>query len=356
MQDGSSHEHEGADKLPHFPCYPSDLLASCSAMSAAEFGAYFRLLCHCWMSGGLPAKRDDELRRMAGAERDEWPALWEAIAPRFTLADGRYTQRRMEAERAKAVALVERRRAGGKLTAAKRWAKPEAQEQTPPTPPAPQSDSSANSSATSPASSPAVASRARAREKIDTLEVGDRESEGKGTVEPAAAAPPTPPRKTSGRKRPSTALPDDFDLTQTRRGLILKHLPGADAAAVIEHFRAHHKAKDSRFSDWDQALLTWVLRDKESGRYPRTGQAQQRTNGGSGFGYQQQPAPKTDPWQTDSGRALLTEGKRRGFRPPHPVETPAGYRTAMRNAELESGRTPRTLDLGAALPKGMPKI
>ena len=67
---------------------------------------------------------------------------------------------------------------------------------------------------------------------------------------------------TKSRKRPSTPLPDSWEPSPsniayaTANGIDIEHQAG--------QFRAHHLAKDSRFSNWDQAFRTWL---GNSGRF-----------------------------------------------------------------------------------------
>jgi pyruvate/2-oxoglutarate dehydrogenase complex dihydrolipoamide acyltransferase (E2) component len=61
---------------------------------------------------------------------------------------------------------------------------------------------------------------------------------------------------TTSRKRSSTPLPDDFEPNDTNRRLAAER--GLDLAAVVEHWRDYHLAKDSRFVDWHRALNTWL--------------------------------------------------------------------------------------------------
>lgn len=70
----------------------------------------------------------------------------------------------------------------------------------------------------------------------------------------------------SGRKRPSTSLPDDFEANETNRRLADER--GLDVAAVVAAFCDHHASKDSRFVDWQRALSTWIRREKAAGQLP----------------------------------------------------------------------------------------
>lgn len=94
------------------PLYPADVLASCSDMSPAQFGAYMRLLCYAWQSGGVPNDMEAACRIAGGCT----PADWAVVRKRLVVLDEgtsaeRLSQPRLEAERAKAEGLREKRQA-----------------------------------------------------------------------------------------------------------------------------------------------------------------------------------------------------------------------------------------------------
>lgn len=94
------------------PLYPADVLASCSDMSPAQFGAYMRLLCYAWQSGGVPNDMESACRIAGGCT----PADWAVVRRRLVVLDEgtsaeRLSQTRLEAERTKAEVLREKRQA-----------------------------------------------------------------------------------------------------------------------------------------------------------------------------------------------------------------------------------------------------
>lgn len=92
-----------------------------ATMSNVALGVYFRLLCIEWNEGPLPAEHD-ALAKMTHTPKRELEKIWPEIAPLFVeTIDGRLMQRRLERERAEAEEQHERRSAGRKMTAAKRW-------------------------------------------------------------------------------------------------------------------------------------------------------------------------------------------------------------------------------------------
>lgn len=83
------------------PLYTGDILASCADMSPAQFGAYMRLLCYAWHSGGLPNDMEACCRIAGGCT----PADWSVVRKRLVVLDEgtsqeRLSQVRLEAERA----------------------------------------------------------------------------------------------------------------------------------------------------------------------------------------------------------------------------------------------------------------
>lgn len=90
------------ERPPAFQFYPRDWLADAAviAMPCAARGAYINLLAACWIEGSLPVD-PVALRRIAGAEIEEWKAIAESVLSRFSVSDGRLRHGRLEAERQK---------------------------------------------------------------------------------------------------------------------------------------------------------------------------------------------------------------------------------------------------------------
>lgn len=78
---------------PAFQCYPDDLLAGTSEMTAEEFGVYWRLLCHSWNKDGLP-NDDQRLALMAG--QCSGSAVAYAKTKFYVAEDGRLRNARQE--------------------------------------------------------------------------------------------------------------------------------------------------------------------------------------------------------------------------------------------------------------------
>ncbi|MGV3485385.1 MAG: DUF1376 domain-containing protein [Planctomycetaceae bacterium] len=100
---------------PSFNLYPGDLIKSCVDMSAAEFGAYMRLLCYQWEHGAIPGQTD-KLARICGMDRAEFLIAWSSIKDRFTDLDGGNlkVQSRLSQQRQKDIEVWEARRIGGR--------------------------------------------------------------------------------------------------------------------------------------------------------------------------------------------------------------------------------------------------
>ena len=109
--------------LPWIKLWVADFITDSrvAMMSNAALGLYLRLLFVEWNEGPFSADHS-VLARITHTSFREFAKLWPEIAPLFTqTADGRLMQRRLERERADAEEQHEHRKAGGKMTAIKRW-------------------------------------------------------------------------------------------------------------------------------------------------------------------------------------------------------------------------------------------
>ena len=98
-------------KSPAFQFYPDDFIGGTVGMTAAEVGAYIRLLCFAWGNGFIPSD-SCALKRVAGI------TVSESVLSKFT--DGKNP--RMEEERNKQAVWRDKSRIGGLHSAAKRAA------------------------------------------------------------------------------------------------------------------------------------------------------------------------------------------------------------------------------------------
>lgn len=91
-----------AEKAPAFQFYPKDFMTDGNVvrMTLQERGAYITLLCLCWTDLSLPADMGS-LARSCGVSTTAFTRLWPALAPCFTVTEGRLMQPRIERERQK---------------------------------------------------------------------------------------------------------------------------------------------------------------------------------------------------------------------------------------------------------------
>ena len=98
---------DGNGKLPYFAFYPKDFCfdSKVEAMTTLQVGAYMLLLCKAWHetpSGTLPCD-DALLAKYARMKSREWLKNKDAVLQAFCFGeDGRWHQKRMEGEYAKA--------------------------------------------------------------------------------------------------------------------------------------------------------------------------------------------------------------------------------------------------------------
>jgi len=90
-------------ELPFFKCYPADLISSSSVMmmSNEAFGIYIKLLCHEWMSGGIPCDLN-RMARLVAASSAEMSKRWPEMQDCFYLENNVYRNLRLEEERERA--------------------------------------------------------------------------------------------------------------------------------------------------------------------------------------------------------------------------------------------------------------
>jgi uncharacterized protein YdaU (DUF1376 family) len=99
--------------------HAGDTLKEISGRPLPEIGAQFLLLLRFWINGGSLPSDSERLRRLAGADRDEWPAIWAQLSPLWaTSEDGQsvvHAGLAVQVGRARAAKLkaIERGRAGG---------------------------------------------------------------------------------------------------------------------------------------------------------------------------------------------------------------------------------------------------
>ena len=112
------------ERAPAFQLYASDWLSSLTTrtMTLEERGAYVDLLCHAWLSGGIPAD-DQDIARLLGGGLRTWKRLKVRIDPCFSVVDGAKRRNpKQEEVRAARQSFRDRGARGGKQAASKRVA------------------------------------------------------------------------------------------------------------------------------------------------------------------------------------------------------------------------------------------
>ena len=101
------------------PWYAESFYGSTRTWPFIARAVYRELLDTQWMVGGLPPD-EDSLRAALGVTAKEWRAAWPFIAPKFKAGDdGLLRNPRLEAHRAIAIELSEKRRGAANA----RWGK-----------------------------------------------------------------------------------------------------------------------------------------------------------------------------------------------------------------------------------------
>lgn len=104
------------------PLYIGDYLADTSRLSTEQHGAYLLILMDYWRNGP-PLDEDEELASITKLSAAQWRKHAAKIRALFTPEGGRLTQKRANAERAKAGLVSAERSVAGKKGAEARWGK-----------------------------------------------------------------------------------------------------------------------------------------------------------------------------------------------------------------------------------------
>lgn len=106
--------------LHYMKLHTGDWLRDTQHLDATATGAYLLLVMHCFTHGSLPLD-ENELRRIARCTLHDWRKNVELFLPLFFRSEHGYCHKRIDAERAHAKDLYEKRKSLGKQGAAKRW-------------------------------------------------------------------------------------------------------------------------------------------------------------------------------------------------------------------------------------------
>lgn len=106
---------------PAFDFYPERWTHGTRHMTKTERCDYLDLLCHQWTENGLPDDLDMLSRLLGYKKTSQIPEL---VLEKFPVAeDGRRRNRRLEDERTKQIARIDKKRFGAQITNEKRWGK-----------------------------------------------------------------------------------------------------------------------------------------------------------------------------------------------------------------------------------------
>lgn len=115
-------------KYPAYQHYAKDFLSGTADMTCAEVGAYIRLLDQAWDQSPVATLPNDDakLRRLAGADPEEWGMFKDAVLAKFIKSErfpGRLLNQRLRAYYEELQEHHEERSERGKAGAAARWGK-----------------------------------------------------------------------------------------------------------------------------------------------------------------------------------------------------------------------------------------
>lgn len=103
----------------YLPLFAGDYLADTLNFSVEEHGAYLLALIHQWNAGPF---EEDELRLVLRFQRKKFAKIFAKLSPKLTQTkDGKWYSKRLEAERAKALKISEKRSKAGKRGAESKW-------------------------------------------------------------------------------------------------------------------------------------------------------------------------------------------------------------------------------------------
>lgn len=104
------------------PLYVADYLADTSRLTTEQHGAYMLIIMDYWRNGP-PPDDDGVLASISRLSPAAWRKHKSTIAGFFTVIDGKLTQKRIDAERQKAIGISDKRTEAATKGAAKRWGK-----------------------------------------------------------------------------------------------------------------------------------------------------------------------------------------------------------------------------------------
>ena len=112
-------------KSPSFPCYVNNILGSgrIAAMSNADFGAYWMLLCRAWNEDDCGLPDDDEILAAWSRCNGDWVNRKDKIMKCFHLKGDRWFNDRLLSCKREAEEYKKACSEAGKIGNARRWGK-----------------------------------------------------------------------------------------------------------------------------------------------------------------------------------------------------------------------------------------
>ncbi len=226
-------------KKPWFPLYSADFDTDTRAWTIAEIGLYMRLLNHQWINGGLP-NDDRELRRIAGADPDEWKEAWPQVKKKFKLnGAGLLCNQRLESERKGVERRYKQAVKAGKASGVARRQRADNK------------------------SEPANSSHSVADPLADPFPIGSNQSQSHSHKEPPAASRPTPLKR-------KTRLPEDWQPDDKLLAWAQKNVPQVKIGIETEIFRDYFLGSGGTKLDWRRTWQTWMRKEaKQSHKVKR---------------------------------------------------------------------------------------
>lgn len=213
------------------PFYWGDYLRDTMHLRADGHGAYILLIAAYW-TGGEPLLDDDEhLMAIARLEPKAWQKLKLTLSNFFTVADGVWRHKRIDAELARTKAISEARSRAGKRGG----------------------EASAKTRATMQANSEQLVKQTD-QQNPTPLQLQPQEEESDATASPKKKD------DTNGSKR-GTRLPDGWEPSQDGERFCLSL--GVDYRRTLDEFADHWKAKPGQGGvklDWEATWRNWCRR------------------------------------------------------------------------------------------------
>ncbi len=104
-------------KVLWFPLYVPDYLADTQSLTTEQHGAYLLLLMAYWQAQGPLADDDEELAAICRMPLEAFQKASKRLSRFFTVADGVWRHKRVDAEIAKAKGFIAQKSAAGKVSA-----------------------------------------------------------------------------------------------------------------------------------------------------------------------------------------------------------------------------------------------